>query len=95
LNQEIIDEIKNQDYSKITEKIEGFLTDEIKKTNADGLILGLSGGIDSAVLTYICKRNLKEKTLAIIMPDTEITPKVRNRRRTKDDFIDRNRIQTN
>ena len=75
MNQEIIDEIKNQDYSKITEKIEGFLTDEIKKTNSEGLILGLSGGIDSAVLTYICKRNLKEKTLAIIMPDTEITPK--------------------
>ena len=75
MNQDIIDEIKNQDYSKITEKIEEFLIDEIKKTNANGLILGLSGGVDSAVLTYICKRNLKEKTLAIIMPDTEITPK--------------------
>jgi NAD+ synthase len=31
--------------------------------------------VDSAVLAYLCKRNLKEKTLAIIMPDTSITPK--------------------
>lgn len=75
MNQDIIDEIKNQNYSKITEEIEKFLIDKIEKTSANGLILGLSGGIDSAVLTYICKRNLKEKTLAIIMPDTEITPK--------------------
>ena len=75
MNQDITNEIKNQDYSKITEDIEKFLTGNIEKTNAKGIILGLSGGIDSAVLAYICKRNLKEKTLAIIMPDTEITPK--------------------
>jgi len=74
LNQEIIEEIKNKDYSKITENIENFLLEKIEKTNSKGAILGLSGGIDSAVIAYICKRKLKEKTLAIIMPDTEITP---------------------
>ena len=74
MNQEIIDEIQNQDYAVITEKIENFLINEIEKNNAKGLILGLSGGIDSAVLAYICKRKLKEKTTAIIMPDTSITP---------------------
>ncbi|AFS80980.1 NAD+ synthetase [Candidatus Nitrosopumilus koreensis AR1] len=75
MNQEIIDEIKNQDYASITSTIENFLEEQIKKNNAEGLILGLSGGIDSAVLTYICKRNLKDKTLALVMPDTSITPK--------------------
>ena len=74
MNQEIIDEIKNQDYSLITKKLEGFLSSQIEKNNSKGVVLGLSGGIDSAVLAYLCKRQLKEKTLAIIMPDTSITP---------------------
>lgn len=74
MNQQIIDEIENQNYAEITEMMENFLAEEIEKNKASGLILGLSGGIDSAVLAYLCKRQLKEKTLAIIMPDTEITP---------------------
>ncbi len=74
LSKDIIDEIKNNDYASITETIEKFLSNQIEKNHAKGVILGLSGGIDSAVLAYICKRKLKEKTLAIIMPDTSITP---------------------
>ncbi len=74
LNQDIINEVKNQDYASITESIEKFLSEQIEKNHAKGVILGLSGGIDSAVLAYICKRKLKEKTLAMIMPDTSITP---------------------
>ncbi len=75
LNQDIINEIKNNDYTTITETIEEFLSDQIEKNDVKGVVLGLSGGIDSAVIAYICKRKLKEKTLAIIMPDTSITPK--------------------
>ena len=75
MNQNIIDEIKNQDYSKISQTIEKYLIEKIEKTHSKGVILGLSGGVDSAVLAYLCKNNLKEKTLVIIMPDTEITPK--------------------
>jgi NAD+ synthase len=76
LNQEIINKIINQDYATITDSIENFLIEQIEKKHVNGIILGLSGGIDSAVLAYICKRKLKEKTLAIIMPDTQITPSI-------------------
>ena len=75
LNQEIVDEIKNQDYYEITKVIEKFLLEQIEKNQSKGVILGLSGGVDSAVLAYICKRKLQDKTLALIMPDTSITPK--------------------
>ncbi len=75
MNQDIINEIKNKDYASITQTIEKFLSEQIEKNHVNGIIFGLSGGIDSAVLAYICKRKLKEKTLAIIMPDTSITPK--------------------
>ena len=74
MNQDIINEIENQNYEEITKSFEEFLIEQIKKNNAEGLILGLSGGIDSAVLAYLCKRILKDKTLALIMPDTDITP---------------------
>ncbi len=75
MNQEIIDEIKNQDYSSITNTIGNFLKEQMGKNHSEGLILGLSGGIDSAVLAYICKRKFPDKTIAIVMPDTAITPK--------------------
>ena len=74
LNQDIINKIISKDYASITNKIEEFIETQIQKNNAKGIILGLSGGIDSAVIAYICSRKFKEKTLALIMPDTSITP---------------------
>jgi len=75
LNEQILEEIKNQDYPSITKKIEDFLKTQLEKSNSDGLILGLSGGIDSSVITFLCSRVLKEKTLALVMPDSKISPK--------------------
>jgi NAD+ synthase len=76
LDQGILNEIIKQDYASITEIIGKFLLEQIQKNKSGGLIFGLSGGIDSAVLAYLCKRILKENVLAIIMPDTEVTPRV-------------------
>ena len=75
MNQDILNEIIKQNYTSITQEIEKFCLEQIQKNKSNGVIFGLSGGIDSAVLAYLCNRVLKEKTLAIIMPDTEITPK--------------------
>ena len=75
MNPEILKEIANQNYSDITKKIEGFLRDQVSSSKTNGVILGLSGGIDSSVITYLCSRALKEKTLALVMPDTKISPK--------------------
>lgn len=75
MNHEILDRIRNIDYSKAHKDIELFLGESIEKSNAEGLVFGLSGGIDSAVIAHICARSFKDKTLALIMPDSKITPK--------------------
>lgn len=72
---DIINEIVNQDYNQIIEKIERFMHDQISQAGASGLIFGLSGGIDSAVIAYLCQRTVKKNSLALIMPDTKVSPR--------------------
>jgi NAD+ synthase len=69
----ILDEILAQDYKKINADIEAFLRQQL--SNAHGFVFGLSGGIDSAIIAQICAKSFKEESLALIMPDTRISPK--------------------
>lgn len=50
------------------EEIVKFLQKEVKKANAKGLIVGLSGGIDSAVVALLIKKAFPENHLNLIMP---------------------------
>ena len=74
MNQEILEKITNQDYNSISTRIQEGLKQKIEETNSNGVIFGLSGGIDSAVIAYLCNNIVKEKTLAVIMPDSKISP---------------------
>ena len=74
MNEDILNEIKNQDYIEITKKIQTGLVKKCNDNNKDGVIIGLSGGIDSAVLAYLCANSIKAKTLALVMPDSKISP---------------------
>ena len=74
MNQSVLEEILNQDYKTISERIQFGLKQKVDKTNAKGIIFGLSGGIDSAVIAYLCKIAMKDIALAIIMPDSKISP---------------------
>ena len=74
MNNTILEEITNQDYSVIATRIQEGLKQSIEKTDSKGVIFGLSGGIDSAVIAYLCNNAIKEKTLAVIMPASKISP---------------------
>jgi len=76
VNQEILNEIKNQKYSTLTNTIEEFLKKQVSQNNSNGLIFGLSGGIDSAVIAHLCSRVFKKESIALIMPDSKITPNI-------------------
>lgn len=50
--------------------IEKFLAEKLRKIGANGFVLGVSGGIDSATVTALCARAVgKEKVLALLMPE--------------------------
>jgi len=74
MNSSVLNEILNQNYQEIKEQIEKFLIDEVSQRGAKGVIFGSSGGIDSAVIASLCGEVLREKTLTLIMPDSNVTP---------------------
>lgn len=63
------------DWQKITEKMCDFIQEKVKNSQSQGVVLGLSGGIDSALVATLCKRALKENVFALLMP-TQISNKV-------------------
>ena len=81
-HQTMINDIQRQitqmDYESTGHNIQQFIIDAMTKASAKGVILGLSGGVDSAVLAYLCGTNkhLRSNALAMIMPDTTITPEL-------------------
>jgi len=69
----ILKEVIAQNYTQIQNNIESFLRKYV--VNSGGFVFGLSGGIDSAVIAHICAKSFKENSLALIMPDSKISPK--------------------
>jgi NAD+ synthase len=50
--------------------IHTFIKQKVEEANADGVLIGLSGGLDSAVVTKLCSDALgSEKVMALIMPE--------------------------
>lgn len=56
------------DYNFISEKIIAWLREKVNAAGAKGCIVGLSGGIDSAVVAALAKKAFPDSTLAIILP---------------------------
>jgi NAD+ synthase len=57
---------------EVSLSLENFIRECLDKLERSGVILGLSGGIDSAVLATLCKRAVgPERTLALIMPEKD------------------------
>lgn len=57
---------------KVALSLENFIREHTEKLEREGVILGLSGGLDSAVLLSLCRQALgPKKVLALIMPEKD------------------------
>lgn len=56
------------DMEKLAEDIVKWMKEKVAEANCRGLVFGMSGGIDSAVIGALAKRAFPETSLGIIMP---------------------------
>ena len=70
-----LEELLGQDYKKVSNKIEKFISAYISKSSAKGLVIGLSGGLDSSVVLKLSVNALgRSNVLGLVMP-SDITPR--------------------
>ena len=68
-------DILNLDSKSEVERICEFIRQELRDMKRDGAVVGLSGGIDSALSAALCVKALgKEKVFGLILPEKESNP---------------------
>ena len=66
-----MNEIPEINLEKTKNDIVEFVQNKVSEANADGLVVGLSGGIDSTVAAFLaCEAVGKENVFGIVMPST-------------------------
>jgi NAD+ synthase len=54
--------------AKAADQIVGWMREQTTSARADGLVVGLSGGVDSAVVARLCQLAYPDTTVAVLMP---------------------------
>jgi len=67
-------DIVDLDYSRVTIKLVDFIRRVVEEAGAKGVVVGLSGGVDSTVTAYLAVKALgSDRVLGLIMPDSDVS----------------------
>jgi NAD+ synthase len=55
-------------FMKLSERISRWIRDQVETAGAAGVLVGLSGGIDSAVVAVLAQRAMGDHVLCLLMP---------------------------
>jgi NAD+ synthase len=62
----------DSDWEEVETSVERFITDYVEKSKVKGIILGLSGGVDSSVAAALCAQAIGgDNVLGILLPEKE------------------------
>jgi len=64
----------NLDYKEVSTVIKEFIKTYIDNSNSKGVVLGLSGGVDSAVTAVLCRQIFNKKNVKCIFLPDNVTP---------------------
>ncbi|MGI6129991.1 MAG: NAD(+) synthase [bacterium] len=70
----------------LADKLTGWMKQQIESARANGVVFGLSGGLDSAVVAGLAKRACPGNSLAVIMPCHSISEDAEHGRRVIEHF---------
>ncbi|RBQ31983.1 NAD(+) synthetase [Arcobacter sp. FW59] len=56
------------DWKKVKQNLINFLQDEVSKTGLNSVTLGLSGGLDSAIVAVLCKEAFDDNLNCVLIP---------------------------
>lgn len=72
--------------TQLVERLVDWIKDSVVGAGCRGTVLGLSGGVDSAVVAVLCKRAFPENTLAVMIPCYSISQDEEHARLIADKF---------
>jgi NAD+ synthase len=69
------DDFLTLDYGKVAKKITRFISSQVKSRKKNGIVIGLSGGIDSSVCVILaCRALTSHSIIGLSMPEKHVTP---------------------
>lgn len=71
----LTEEVFKIDAKKVSERIEKFIREKMRELNKEGIVVPISGGLDSSVVASLCVKAVgKDKVKGLILPEREGNP---------------------